>query len=701
MQHAIYDHLIFDNSGTFESYFFSHVTFSGESEVRHVNYHLPLSHTHFFSPPNSLELTWHSKTGGHWQAELLVEYWRGRERGLKGNTLSFWCYTPTPIPPESLPLVWLEIQGEIRPFFHLSLAVKTLPVQQWTYVQIPLSAHFDISFKRPSGPEITKVIFSQSGLGDARYTLYIDDVKIGYAPQHQPVAPPTQISATAYDRHVELAWAKITDPAVQYVQIERAEAGRDFKPIGIQYPAYSRFVDFIGLPHRTVTYRIMAVNQAYQASEPVDVHIEATTRPLSDDELLTMVQQAHFRYYWDQAHPDAGLALECIPGDTNMIALGAAGFGLMALIVGAERGFISRAEFTQHIQKVLRFLSGADRFHGVWPHFLDGHTGKVIPFFGDHDDGGDLVETAFMMQALLTLRQYFDRPTPEDLEIRATITHLWETTEWDWYRFPDDPNFLVWHWSPKHGWLINHPLIGWNEVMIAYLLAIASPTHSVPPETFYNGWASQTERAQQYRIGWGQTTEGGLYGNGTEYYGLNLPVGVGSGGPLFFTHYSFLGFDPRHKRDRYANYFDNNRRISLINYRHCVANPGGYIGYGEHFWGLTASDDHTGYVPHDPNNDNGTITPTGALGAFPYTPEESMLALKHFYFDRGAELWDIYGFRDACNPTVGYLSSIFMGLNQAPIVGMIENHRTGLLWRLFMSNPEIQPMLDKIGFVPD
>lgn len=700
MQDTIYDHLIFDNSRTPDAYFFSHVTFSGDSSIHHVNHHLPVSHAHFFTPPNSLELTWCSKAGGHWQAEILVEYWRGRVTALKGDMLSFWCYTPTRIPPESLPLVWLEVHGEIRPFFHLRLAVKDLPVGQWTHIQIPLSAHFDLAFKQKDGPEITKVIFSQGSLSDETYTLYLDDIKISCIPQDQPVTPPTGFSAVAYDRHVELAWDKITDPSVQYVQIERAENGQDFQPLGIQYPHYSRFVDYIGLPHRRITYRLTAVNHAYQASMPTP-NIEAHTYPMADDELLTMVQEAHFRYYWDHAHPDAGLALECIPGDTDMIALGASGFGLMALIVGVERGFISRAELTQHIQKVLQFLSTADRFHGVWPHFLDGRTGKTVPFFGDHDDGGDLVETAFMMQALLTLRQYFDRPTSEEQEILTTITHLWETTEWDWYRFPDDPNFLIWHWSPKHGWLINHPLIGWNEVMIVYLLAIASPTHPVPVEMFHNGWASQNQRAQQYRSGWGQTTEGSLYSNGTEYYGIELPVGVGSGGPLFFTHYSFLGFDPRHKRDRYANYFDNNRCISLINYRHCVANPGGFVGYGENFWGLTASDDHTGYVPHDPKNDNGTITPTGALTAFPYTPTESMQALKHFYFDRGAELWDIYGFRDACNLTVGYVSNIFMGLNQAPIVGMIENHRTGLLWRLFMSNPEIQGVLDKIGFVTD
>jgi hypothetical protein len=500
---------------------------------------------------------------------------------------------------------------------------------------------------------------------------------------------------------VDLQWEHSADPEIEYYLIYRSDDGENFNPIGIQNPVFGRFVDFLGR-HATAHYRVAAVNHAYQESAASEM-VSATTRPFDDGELLTMVQAAAFRYYWEHAHPQAALARECVPGDENLIALGASGFGLMALIVAVERGFVARDAAIDHMKKVLAFLDSADRFHGVWPHFLDGRSGKTIPFFGKYDNGGDLVETAFMIQALLTARQYFDRDHADEQLIHATITRLWESVEWDWYRNPADPDFLMWHWSPDYGWHINHPLIGWNETMIAYLLAIASPTHPVPASLYYSGWASQSDRARLYRQNWSKTTDGDLYRNGQEYDGVQLPVGVGPGGPLFFTHYSFLGFDPRGRRDRYANYFDNNRRITRINYRYCVKNPGHFDGYGEDFWGLSASDDHTGYVAHDPTpmNDNGTITPTAALSAFPYTPDESMRALKHFYYDRGAELWGIYGFRDACNPTENYVSTIFMGLNQAPIVVMIENYRTGLLWRLFMSNPEISAMLDRIGFTSD
>jgi len=372
----------------------------------------------------------------------------------------------------------------------------------------------------------------------------------------------------------------------------------------------------------------------------------------------------------------------------------------MALIVGVERGFVAREAVLERLLKIAAFLDGADRFHGAWPHFLDGATGAAISFFGKYDNGGDLVETAFMIQGLLTARQYFDQENERERQLRAVINRLWESVEWGWYRKSLDSPFLYWHWSDDNGWHVDHPLIGWNETMIAYLLAIASPTHPVPASMYYSGWASQTELAREYRQNWGGTTHGERYQNGQTYYRIPLPVGVGSGGPLFFTHYSFLGFDPRHKRDRYANYFENNRAISRINHAYCVANPGNYRGYGLDCWGLTASDDHTGYLAHEatPRMDNGTISPTGALSSFPYTPQESLLALRHFYFTRGKQLWGIYGFRDAFNPTAGFVSSIFMGLNQAPIVGMIENYRSGLLWRLFMSNLEIWRALEAIGF---
>jgi hypothetical protein len=370
----------------------------------------------------------------------------------------------------------------------------------------------------------------------------------------------------------------------------------------------------------------------------------------------------------------------------------------MALIAGTERKFITREESVERFTKIVNFLEKAEAFHGVYPHFLDGTTGKVVTFFGKRDNGADLVETSFLMQGLLAARQYFAGDNAREKLIRDKITAIWVKAEWEWFRQYPDSKFLYWHWSPDQGWVINHNLIGWNETMVTYLLAIASPTHPVPASMYYSGWANQDNTGIKYRSNWGQTTDGSKYTNGNTYFGIKLDVGVSNGGPLFFTHYSYMGYDPHFITDRYTNYFTNNQNIAKINYRYCVENPKHYKGYGENAWGLTASDGPFDYSADEPVpwQDCGKIAPTGAISSFPYTPDESMKALKNYYYNYGKFLWGEYGFRDAFDLTNNWCSEIYMGLNQAPMVVMIENYRTGLIWKLFMQNPEIQSGLKKL-----
>jgi hypothetical protein len=413
-----------------------------------------------------------------------------------------------------------------------------------------------------------------------------------------------------------------------------------------------------------------------------------------------MLQEAAFEYYWDGAEPHSGMAYENQPGDDRLVATGASGFGVGALVVGVSRHFITRDQGLERVERIVTFLEHAPRYHGAWSHYMNGATGQTMALFGMLDNGGDLVETSFMMEGLLMARQYFNGPSARERELFQRISRLWETVEWDWYRQNSQSDFLYWHWSPQWGYQIHHPLIGFNETMITYLLAVASPTHGVPASMYYSGWASQSLRAQQYRQGWSGSVDGNHYGNGNSYYGIRLDVGVGSGGPLFFTHYSFLGMDPHAVRDRFtASYFENNRNIALINYAYCVANPRHHADYGADAWGLTAGDGPRGYdtpAPGD-SDDPGTLTLTGALASFPYTPKESMAAFKHFYRDLGAQLWGIYGPRDAYNASLDWVSPIYMGLNQAPIVVMIENQRSGLPWKSFMANTEITEMLHRLN----
>lgn len=399
---------------------------------------------------------------------------------------------------------------------------------------------------------------------------------------------------------------------------------------------------------------------------------------ISDEDLLTKIQEQTFRYFWDFGHPVSGLARERNTGN-NLVTIGGSGFGLMSMIVAAERGFITRDQALERWETILDFLAKADRFHGVWPHWMNGTTGEVIPF-SQRDNGGDLVETAFMIQGLLTVRQYLDENVSREKAMIDLINQLWKEVEWTWYTKNGEKQ-IYWHWSPDLDFAINLPIRGHNETQIVYILAAASTDYSIDLETYQNGYARN----------------GGMQ-NGNTFYNLDLPLGQNYGGPLFFTHYSYLGLDPRNLQDAYANYWEQNVHHSLINQRYCADNPKNYVGYSADCWGLTASDNQEGYSAHSPNNDKGVITPTAAISSLPYTPEESLAAIRFFYYQMGDRLWGEYGFYDAFNPTEEWVASSYLAIDQGPIICMIENYRTQLLWNLFMSAPEIQAGLRKLNF---
>lgn len=399
---------------------------------------------------------------------------------------------------------------------------------------------------------------------------------------------------------------------------------------------------------------------------------------ITDSALLTLVQQQTFKYFWDFGHPVSGLARERnSSGET--VTSGGSGFGIMSLVVGVQRGFITRAEGLARMQKIVAFLKNtADRFHGAYPHWLNGTTGDVQPF-SNKDNGADLVETSYLIAGLLSARQYFNLADPGETTLRNDINTIWQGVEWDWFRKGSE-NVLYWHWSPDFNWEMNHPVRGWNECLITYVLAAASPTHSIPKIVYDNGWARN-----------------GQILNGSTYTGHTLPLGESFGGPLFFAHYSFLGINPQQLTDAYANYWTQNRAHSLIHYDYCRTNAQWY-GYSESNWGLTASDDISGYKAHSPTNDNGVISPTAALSSFPYTPEESMKALRFFYYKLGDKLWGQYGFYDAFSLHEPWFASSTLAIDQGPIIVMMENYRTGLLWNLFMSCPEVKTGMTTLGF---
>ena len=402
---------------------------------------------------------------------------------------------------------------------------------------------------------------------------------------------------------------------------------------------------------------------------------------LTDPQLLTLVQQQTFKYFWDFGHPISGMVRERnTSGD--IVTTGGTGFGVMAILVAIDRNFITKIDGLNRIAKIVSFLkNNCTSYHGAFSHWINGATGVTVPF-SLKDNGADLVETSYMMQGLLCARQYFDSADASEVALRTDINVLWNGVDWNWFRQQSTQDVLYWHWSPNYQWEMNMPIRGWNESLIVYVLAASSPNNAIPKSTYDNGWANK----------------GGMK-NGQTFYGTVLPLGPSMGGPLFFAHYSFLGINPTDLTDAYANYMTQNVAHSKINYAYCLSNPLSYNGYSNQCWGLTASDDNvSGYSAHAPGNDLGIISPTAAISSLPYTPTESMNALRFYYFKMGDKIWGTYGFTDAFNLTNIWFADSYLAIDQGPQIIMIENYRTGLLWKLFMSCPEVNTGMKSLGF---
>ena len=697
------DEVFFDTSLAPGRYPYSAGQATGGSTLALVGGKLPVTTAHVVSGPNALRLAWASAKGGNWSAEIRSYRWRNRPARWAGTTLYAWVWSDEGIAANDLPqlaLVDTMGDGTSNPTAPLALSAFTgaIAARTWTRIAVPLDRFQATSIHGFEPVRVGALVLSQGSASDGRrHELVLDDLRIQADPG-STVAPrmPAGLTATAYERHVLLEWQPVDDRSIAQYVIYRSLDGGAWTPVGVQRAGVTRFSDWLGAPGARAAYRVSARTAALAESPPSPT-ASATTHPMSDDELLTMVQRASFDYYWSGAEPYSGMARENQPGDDDLVALGASGFGVMATIVAAERGFVPRDAAVERMLRITRFLEHADRFKGAWAHYMHGSSGKAIPLFQIYDDGADLVETSFMMEGLLAARGYYTRDTPAERELRRSITRLWRAVDWDWFRATPKRDALYWHWSPDYGFQIANRLQGWNEVQITYLLAAASPTHAIPPSVYYTGYT---------RVGGDEP-----YGVPRSYFGITTTqsyypptaTSPGSTGPLFFSHYSYMGYDARGVRDRVSDYFDSNRALARISHAYSVANPKRMKGYGANSWGLTAVDGpDDSYHEYKPFlEDDGTIAPTGAVASFPYTPEASLAAIKHWYRDMGDRLWDIYGFRDSFNEQQDWYSGITMGLNQAPQVVMIENGRTGLVWRAFMRNPEIATMQRRLGFVPD
>lgn len=399
---------------------------------------------------------------------------------------------------------------------------------------------------------------------------------------------------------------------------------------------------------------------------------------ITDSSLLTLIQKRSFAYFWDLANPVSGMALERSSTPTTCTT-GGTGFGIMAIIAAVKRQFITKADGLARVEKIVQFLTDkCTTYHGAFAHWINGNTGATIAF-SPHDNGGDIVETSYLMMGLLSARQFFNSEDATQQHLRTKINQLWDQVDWTWYQ--QNQQVLYWNWSPDYQFAVNVKVQGYNEALITYVLAASSKTHSINKTVYDEGWAAS-----------------GALKNGHSYFGYTLPLGPDLGGPLFFEQYSFMGLNPRGLTDVYGDYDLQTKNHSLINYAYCVSNPLGYYGYSAQCWGLTASDIQGGYSASSPTNDLGVIAPTAAVSALAFTPEASMAAIRFFYYQLGDRILGKYGFYDAFNLTNPWVDSDYLAIDQGPQVVMIENYRSGFLWQLFMSCPEVKSGLQKLGF---
>ena len=518
------------------------------------------------------------------------------------------------------------------------------------------------------------VIFSQSETNNTSRNILIDEITVF---KSLLVVPPvTDLAGTGYDSHAELTWAPpMAD--LSYRIYASFDGGTTYGLRG--ETTDSIYLDFVPASgkNKTVQYRVVTLAQNRE-SEPLTT--SATLRDYTDEELLDMVQRYAFRYFWEGAHQASGMALERTDGGSSTAASGATGMGLMAMIVAHEREYRPREEIKDRILKILSFLETCDRYHGAWSHWYNADTKHTQPFTTD-DDGGDLVETSFIAQGLVALKNYFSGTDAKSVQIREKADLLWKGVNWNWYR-QYGQNVLYWHWSPNYLFAKNMKITGWNEALITYIMAASSPGYGIPKEVYTEGWARN----------------GAMVSKRT-YYGYEISLSPNYGGPLFWVHYSHLGINPHGLTDQYANYWQEHVNTVKIHTAYAVANPSGFENYSDKCWGLTASDDPYGYTAHQPvSNDNGTISPTAALASMPYAPVEALKALKYFYRERGKDVFGPYGPYDAFNDELNWVKKAYIGIDEGPIVVMIENHRTGLLWNNVMDDADVRAGLSKAWF---
>lgn len=499
-------------------------------------------------------------------------------------------------------------------------------------------------------------------------------------------ALPPQLIARSGDRSVALHWTARSSPAARYRVLRTTGDGDDWTLLGSAQVA-AHFCDLMVTNGTTYRYRITV-----EGGEPFPgKEAEATATPAAfrdDDEFLELLQATAFDFFWHEANPRNGLVKDRSAPD-SFSSIAAVGFGLTAIGIGVDHGWITRAAGRQRALTTLTTFANGSQ--GEEPAGTIGHRGWFYHFL-DLDRATRFqqvelssIDTALFLAGAVYAREYFDGAHPDEQRLRTLVDRLLERVDWGW--MTDGADSLTMGWQPERGFLSSR-WVGYNEAMILYLLALGATTHPLPPAA----WTAWT-------LGYKWETRFG--------------PSFAPFSPLFGHQYSHCWVDFRGRADawmraRGSDYFENSRRATLAQRAYCIANPGRHPGYGALVWGLTACDGPNragipGYAARGAppaEHDDGTLAPTAAGGSVPFAPEVCLPTLRYFYDTWRPKLWTAYGFRDAFHLGVDWWDPDVLGIDQGPILLMLENHRTGRVWKTVMKSAVIQRGLARAGFKP-
>lgn len=695
-----YPGVLFENSVLKGNYMYSEVHHDELSWVENVGGKLPVSDTIFFTPGNSLSLKYTTAKNGNWSVQLAYPHTTGSYRPAADDVLTFKLFVASNTESGGLPRLAVSQQDSISDVVDLGNFIEDFQPNMWLNVRIPVKAIGGLRV----GEIVNGVQLSQGGTADSTNRLYIDQIE--FLPANPPRAklssPAVLAAATAFDRHIDLTWQLPLTPSIRYIKIYRSEDNEHFSPVAIRPVFVQKCTDFVPYPNKTYYYKIAWVDYNYLES-PFSNVMEATTHLASDSVLLDFMQAAHFNYFVERAEVNSGMHAVHFGVDDATVSVKETGLSILSHVVGVERGFISRVAAIGRLERILDFLGKVERYKGAFPAQIDGRTGKGV-FAVDTVPEADLRATSFLMQGLLVAKQYFQTDTAEAKGLTEKIDTLWNDIAWDEFAIEGQETILLDRWSPVNGFKHALPLGGFGADFGCYILALASPKHPLAPDAYTEGLgvprrlvdsAHVMELANNASFSVNIQDEHRPavpnyrelpYTSDTTLYGLPITVGS-TDTSLLEAYVPFLAFDPRSKRDTFANYYANN--INLTKAYHRRDNEAGYGGFSGDIWGAVtlrsdSLDTDTVYA----------INPAIAGSSYAFLPQAAVQSMRAFYNTYGDVLFSEYGFRKWMAIDRNAVADEYDALNQAATVVMIENGRSGLIWELFSNHPDIKRVIE-------